>query len=142
MRATAGASSARACLTRATSSAMEESLCPAGAIGKRSPQKLMQGALAPICRARVKCRLWCRWAWQSWQEVGAQENAFGPLQGEKTRYTWTNDAADLPNRLTKSASEMCRENGVGRGRASREAMRGTHGYACAGDQKGNERSRL
>jgi len=38
--------------------------------------------------------------------------------------------------------KTCRENGVGRGRASREAMRGMHGYACAGGQNGNEHSRL
>jgi hypothetical protein len=75
---------------------MEESLCRAAAIGKRSPQKIDAGRLAPICRATAGSRLLRGKAPRSWQEVGTQENTFRPLLRGKTRYTWTNDAADLP----------------------------------------------
>lgn len=118
MRATKGASSVLACLTRVTSSPMDESLCRAGAIGKRSPQKIDADRLAPICRARAGGWFFRRSARQSRQEAGAQENAFRPLHREKTRYTCTNDAPDLPNGLTIGASKPCRENGVGSGRAN------------------------
>src|SRR5215469_6609539 len=89
MRATEDASSARACLTRVTSSPMAETLCRAGAIGKRSPQKIDAGRLVPMARATAESPVVAphggpivAGSWRAGKCVSS-------LLRKKTRYTWT-----------------------------------------------------
>src|SRR5438552_17289314 len=105
MRATDGASSCRACRTRVTSSTMAKACAAAVQSASVLHKNLMRMASCGLPRGPASTAHCGASAAGSWQEVDAQENAFWPLHREKTRYTWTNDDADLPTRLMLSASK-------------------------------------
>jgi hypothetical protein len=77
--------------------------------------------------ARTHRSAHCGAAFQSWQEIGAQENTFGSLHRGKTRYTWATDVADLPKWLAIGAPK-----GVGKMVLVGRALRAEQCAECMG----------